>query len=137
VLLRLLYLTLSTVFAFVRLVPISDREKDLEILALRLQVAVLQRTVDRPQLTWPDRALLAALLHRFPRARLRRLRLIVSPDTLLRWHRDLILCRSKSHRCMSCRVSVLVDEAAEDPGAQDFAGAEAMRRNRLFVGVGW
>ncbi|WP_435852425.1 integrase core domain-containing protein [Streptomyces sparsogenes] len=45
------------------------------------------------------------------------------------------LCRSKSHRCMSCRVSVLVDEAAEDPGAQDFAGAEAMRR--LFVDVGW
>ncbi|WP_257232369.1 hypothetical protein [Streptomyces sp. Rer75] len=64
-LLRLLYLTVSTVFTFVRLVPMSDREKDLEILALRHQLAVLQRTVDRPQLTWPDRALLAALLHRF------------------------------------------------------------------------
>jgi len=51
VLLRLLYLTVSTVFTFVRLVPMSDREKDLEILALRHQVAVLQRTVDRPQLT--------------------------------------------------------------------------------------
>ncbi|MFI0818533.1 integrase core domain-containing protein [Streptomyces sp. NPDC021098] len=89
-LLRLLYLTVSTVFTIVRLVPMSDREKDLEILALRHQVAVLQRTVGRPQLTWPDRALLAALLHRFPRARLRRLRLIVSPDTLLRWHRDLL-----------------------------------------------
>jgi hypothetical protein len=137
VLLRLLYLALSTMFTFMRLVPMSDREKDLEIPAPRHQPAVLQRTADRPQPTWPDQELLAALLHRFPRARLRRLRLIVSPDTLLRWHRDLILCRSKSHRCMSCRVSVLVDEAAEDPGAQGFAGAEAMRRNRLFVGVGW
>ncbi|WP_421106466.1 integrase core domain-containing protein [Streptomyces sp. NEAU-S77] len=89
-LLRLLYLTLSTVFTFVRLMPMSDREKDLEILALRHQVAVLQRTVDRPQLTWPDRALLAAPLHRLPRARLRQFRLIVSPDTLLRRHRDLL-----------------------------------------------
>ncbi|MGO4429129.1 transcriptional regulator, partial [Streptomyces sp. MCAF7] len=60
------------------------------LLRLRHQLAVLQRTVDRPQLTWPDRALLAALLHRFPRARLRRLRLIVSPGTLLRRHRDLL-----------------------------------------------
>ncbi|MFE5126472.1 hypothetical protein [Streptomyces sp. NPDC056669] len=89
-LLRFLYLALSTTFAFIRLVPMSDREKDLEILVLRHQVAVQQRTVDRPQLTWPDRALLAALLHRFPRARLRQLRLIVSPDTFLRWHRDLL-----------------------------------------------
>ncbi|MER8162301.1 hypothetical protein [Streptomyces sp. NPDC094472] len=45
-LLRLLFLALSTMFTFVRLVPMSDREKDLEILALRHQLAVLQRTVD-------------------------------------------------------------------------------------------
>ncbi|MDW6063979.1 hypothetical protein SAZ11_46050 [Streptomyces sp. FXJ1.4098] len=89
-LLRLLYLALSTMFTFMRLVPMSDREKDLEILAPRHQLAVLQRTVDRPQPTWPDRALLAALLHRFPRARPRRLHLTVSPDTLLRRHRDLL-----------------------------------------------
>jgi transposase len=67
----------------------SDRAKDLEILALRHQLAVLQRQVDKPQPTWPDRALLAALLHRLPRVQLRQLHLIVSPDTVLRWHRDL------------------------------------------------
>src|SRR5205823_3847346 len=52
--------------------------------------AVLQRTVDRPRLTPPDRAFLAALLHRLPRPTLCQLHLIVSPDTVLRWHRDLL-----------------------------------------------
>jgi putative transposase len=55
-----------------------------------LQLAILQRQTDRPRLTPPDRACLAALLHRLPRARLRQLHLIVSPDTVLRWHRDLL-----------------------------------------------
>ena len=68
----------------------SNREKDLEILALRHQLVVLQRQTGKPQLTWPDRALLAALLHHLPRERLRRLHLIVSPDTVLRWHRELL-----------------------------------------------
>jgi hypothetical protein len=90
VLLRLPYLALSSVFTFIRLLPMSDREKDWEILALRHQLAVLQRQVDKPQLAWADRALLAALLHRLPRVRLCQLQLIVSPDTVLRWHRDLL-----------------------------------------------
>ncbi|MFF3871907.1 integrase core domain-containing protein [Streptomyces sp. NPDC001978] len=89
-LLRLPYLALSTAFSLIRLLPMSDREKDLEILALRHQLAVLQRQVEKPQLTWPERVLLAALLHRLPRVRLRELQLIVSPDTVLRWHRDLL-----------------------------------------------
>lgn len=89
-LLRLPYLAVSTVFSLISLLTMSDRAKDLEILALRHQLAVLQRQVDKPQLTWPDRAILAALLHRLPRARLRQFHLIVSPDTLLRWHRDLL-----------------------------------------------
>ncbi|MEU6656738.1 hypothetical protein ABZ904_47420 [Streptomyces sp. NPDC046900] len=55
-------------------------------MALRYQLAVLQRQIDKPKLTWPDRALLAALLHDLPRAQLRRLQLIVTPDTLLRRH---------------------------------------------------
>lgn len=89
-LLRLPYLAVSTVFSLIRLLPMSDRAKDLEILTLRHQLAVLQRQVGKPQLTWPDRALLAALLHHLPRAQLRKLHLIVSPDTVLRWHRDLL-----------------------------------------------
>src|SRR3954447_18619601 len=77
-------------FAFVRLLPISDADKDVEILTLRHQLAVLQRQIDKPRLTPPDRAFLAALLHRLPRSTLRQLHLIVTPDTILRWPRDLL-----------------------------------------------
>jgi putative transposase len=90
VLLRLSYLALTNVFAFVRLLPVSDVDKDVEILALRHQLAVLQRQIDKPRLAQPDRAFLAALLHRLPRPTLRQLYLIVSPETVLRWHRHLL-----------------------------------------------
>jgi hypothetical protein len=68
----------------------STAEKDIEILALRHQLAILQRQIDKPQLTPPDRAFLAALLHKVPRPTLRQLHLIVCPDTVLRWHRDFL-----------------------------------------------
>jgi putative transposase len=68
----------------------SDRAKDAEILILRHQVAVLQRQVKTPRLSWADRAVLAALARVLPGSRLRQLRLIVSPRTLLRWHPDLV-----------------------------------------------
>ncbi|TKA03134.1 integrase core domain-containing protein [Actinacidiphila oryziradicis] len=89
-LLRLSYLAVSGVFAFIRLLPVSDVDKDIEILTLRHQLAVLQRQIDRPRVTPTDRAFLAALLHRLPRPKLRQLHLIVSPETILRWHRDLV-----------------------------------------------
>lgn len=62
---------------------------------LRHQVAVLERQLagTRVRFTAPDRALLAALLNRLPRGVLRRMRLLVRPDTVLRWHRDLIAGR--------------------------------------------
>jgi putative transposase len=88
--LRLPYLALTNVFAFVRLLPMSDVDKSIEILALRHQLTVLQRQIDKPRLAAADRAFLAALLHRLPRSTLRQLHLIVSPDTVLRWHRDLL-----------------------------------------------
>lgn len=70
----------------------SDRDKDIEILALRHQIAVLQRQLDgtRARFSPADRALLAAILNRLPRQTLHRLRLLVQPDTILRWHRDLL-----------------------------------------------
>jgi putative transposase len=68
----------------------SDRGKDAEILILRHQAAVLQRQVKALRLSWADRAVLAALARLLPRARLRRLQPLVSPQTLLRWHADLV-----------------------------------------------
>ncbi len=75
-----------------RLLPMSDRAKDVEILALRHQITVLERQLhgQRIQFTRADRALLAALLHQLPRTVLRQVRLVVRPETVLRWHRDLI-----------------------------------------------
>ena len=62
-----------------------------EILILRHQLAVLQqRQARRPNLNWADRALLATLLSVIPKARRHGMRLLVTPDTILRWHRDLV-----------------------------------------------
>jgi len=92
---RLVYLSVRNVFALLRLLPVSDRDKDAEILALRHQVTVLQRQLGatRPRLLPGDRAFLAALLHWLPRDVLGRFRLLVRPDTVLRWHRDLLARR--------------------------------------------
>jgi transposase InsO family protein len=60
-------------------------------LILRHQLAVLQRRQPRrPNLNWADRALLATLLCVIPKARRQGLRLLVTPDTILRWHRDIV-----------------------------------------------
>jgi len=73
-----------------RLLPMSDQDKDIEILALRHQLIVLQRQVGKPVFTQADRMVLAGLLRYLPPEKLRKLLLLVRPDTLLRWHRDLI-----------------------------------------------
>jgi putative transposase len=92
VLLRLTYLAMTNLFALLRLLPMSDRDKDTEILALRHQLTVLQRQLGTtlPRFSPADRAFLAALLHRLPRDVLGRFRLLVRPDTVLRtatsWH---------------------------------------------------
>ncbi|MFF8035844.1 hypothetical protein [Streptomyces sp. NPDC016626] len=67
-LLRLAYLTMTQAFAMVRLLPMSDRDKDAEILALRHQITVLQRQLGKGgvRFTPGDRAFLAALLLRRP-----------------------------------------------------------------------
>jgi putative transposase len=85
-----------------RTLRLSRREeawKTAEILILRHQLAVRQRRqLPRPKLNWADRALLAALLGVIPKARRHELRLLVTPDTIMRWHRDIIrrwVARSK------------------------------------------
>jgi hypothetical protein len=95
VLFRLAYLGVTNALALLRLLPMSDRAKDTEILALRHQIAVLERHLhgEKIRLTSADRAWLAALLHRLPRDVLRRIRLLVRPETVLRWHRNQIADR--------------------------------------------
>lgn len=68
-----------------RLAVRSGRAKDLEIVVLRHQLAVLRRQIDRPELTDDDRTLLGAIAAALPR-RLRQ-GWLDTPDTLLRWHR--------------------------------------------------
>ena len=89
--LRFTFLLVTRVTAWLRLSRREEAWQTAEILILRHQLAVLQRRQPgRPHLTWADRALLAALLSVIPKARRQGLRLLVTPDTILRWHRDIV-----------------------------------------------
>jgi len=90
--LKLIFLIVSRV---VSLLGLSRREswwKHAEILMLRHQLAVSERKQPRARarLTWPDRAWLALLAGSLPTRRLTAMRLIVTPGTILRWHRDIM-----------------------------------------------
>ena len=89
--LRFVFLLITRVAVWLRLSRREEAWKTAEILILRHQLAVLQRHQPRrPKLNWADRALLATLLSVIPKARRQGLRLLVTPETIVRWHRDIV-----------------------------------------------
>ena len=124
--LRFVFLLFTRIASWLRLSRREEAWRAAEILILRHQLAVLQRRQPRrPDLDWADRALLATLLVVIPKARRQGLRLLVTPDTLLRWHRDIVRRRwaARSMRGRTGRpatrrnIKVLVLRLArENPG---------------------
>jgi transposase InsO family protein len=92
----LAYRLLVTVLSWLALLARSSSAKDVEILALRHEVAVLRRANPRPRMSWTDRAVFAALTRIMPKAL--RTRQIVTPGTLLRWHRRLVAAKWRQPR---------------------------------------
>jgi hypothetical protein len=120
--LRLLYLVVRAAVDWLGLLTRSGGSKEAEILVLRHQVVVLRRQVARPRPCWADRALQAALSRLVPRSRWPRL--FVTPETLLRWHRDLV---------RPVDGSAPGRPAADPVGFQNLATAGELRRHA----AGW
>src|SRR5664279_6156913 len=88
VVLRLAYVIARRLVGRLVLLARSDAAKEVEILLLRHQLAILQRQPRRPRLTWTDRVVMAALALRLPPVR--QVGLLVTPGTILGWHRRLV-----------------------------------------------
>jgi len=86
--LSFLYRLVRRVVELARVHQMDAVAKEAEILVLRHQLAVLQRQVGRPRFTWSDRALVAAVAKLVTRERWASF--LVTPETILRWHRALL-----------------------------------------------
>jgi len=92
--LSFLYRLVRRVVELLGILRMDDAAKDAEILVLRHQLAVLRRQVGRPRFTWSDRAVIAALAKLVSRERWAAF--LVTPETILRWHRTLVR-RRRTH----------------------------------------
>jgi hypothetical protein len=134
------------VFGWLGLLARSDRVKDAGILILRHQVAVLQRQARTPGLSRADRAVVAALARLLPGSQLRRMRLIISPRTFVRWHAGLVgrhwTCprRAPGRPRTAPAVRALVPEMARDNpgrGCRRVRGERTGPGHKLAPSAGW
>jgi hypothetical protein len=88
---KLIYQMFAKLLSWMMLHARSNAANEIEILVLRHQPAVLQRRTPRPQISWSDRAVITALARLLPARRRRGF--LVTPATILRWHRQLLRCR--------------------------------------------
>jgi putative transposase len=116
----MLYLIFVRLTGWMALLARSAASKDAELLVLRHEVAVLRRRNPRPRLDWADRMVLAALARLLPRPL--RMSRLVTPDTLLRWHRRLVrrrwtYPRRGGRRPVDAKLVALIEQMAqENPG---------------------
>jgi putative transposase len=113
----LLYLIFVRLCGWLILPGRSAASKDAELLVLRHEVAVLRRVNSRPRLDWADRAVLAPLIRLLP-ARLRAHRL-VTPGTVLRWHRLVIrkwTYPNRTGRPVNAEIAALIKRRPENNG---------------------
>jgi putative transposase len=117
--LSLVYRFFVTVLSWFVLLARSSASKDVEILVLRQEIAVLRRQAGRPKLTWSDRAVIAALARLLPKQL--RAHWIVAPGTLLSWHRRLVAAKWRQPRPSGrpptppALVDLIVRMARENP----------------------
>jgi hypothetical protein len=135
--LQLIYLISTKLLGWMVLCTRSETTKEIEILVLRHQLAVLQRRTPRPRMSWTDRAMITALSRPLPIRR--RLGMLVTPSTILRWHRLLVARRWTTQPVRPGRPAIpagvralVIRLATENPTW----GYRRVRREALIVRVG-